>query len=85
MLLKVVVFPDNPFKGTVSRDFMVLVFFIKSLLLVPLEVHCDDFNFCRIFTKIFEYEIVSAVLDTLRSQLKRTHFEKFSVHIHRTS
>ena len=41
-------------KGAVSRDFSVLVFFIKKLLLVPLEVHMDDFNFCRIFTEILD-------------------------------
>ena len=49
------------FKGTVSHDFLMLVFCIKLILLVPLKVQWDDSNFFRIFVEIFEYEIVSAV------------------------
>jgi hypothetical protein len=37
------------FKGTVSRDFFTLVFFIKHLLLVPLDTPRKDFEFFRIF------------------------------------
>ncbi len=32
-------------KGTVSRDFLTLVFFIKQLLLVPLDMPKKDFEF----------------------------------------
>ena len=32
-------------KGTVSRDFRTQTFFNKQLLLVPLEVPQDDFEF----------------------------------------
>ncbi len=32
-------------KGTVSRDFLTLVFFIKQLLLVPLDMPRKDFEY----------------------------------------
>ncbi len=32
-------------KGTVSRDFLTLFFFIKQLLLVPLDMPRKDFEF----------------------------------------
>jgi len=38
---------DSPFKGTVSWDFWLLIFFIKKPLLVPLEVPWDDFIFAE--------------------------------------
>ncbi len=38
-------------KGTVSRDFLTLVFFIKHLLLVPLDRPRKDFEFFRKFEK----------------------------------
>ena len=40
-------------KGTVSQDFYVLVIFIKQLLLVPLEVPWNDFDFFQKFAEIF--------------------------------
>jgi len=49
------------FKGTVSRDFWMLVFCIKLLLLVPLEVLWDDLVFSQKFAEIFKFEMVSAV------------------------
>jgi len=39
-------------RDSVTRFFSV-GFFLKKLLLVPLEVHLDDFGFCRISTEIF--------------------------------
>jgi len=46
----------------------VLFFFIKKLLLVPLEVPWDDFIFCGIFTEIpTEQEVDLAVYDTPRN------------------
>jgi hypothetical protein len=36
---------ERSFKGTVSRDFLTLVFFIKQLLLVPLDMSKKDFEF----------------------------------------
>ena len=40
-------------KWTVSWDFRVFVFCIKLLLLVPLKVLWDDFDFCQTFAEIF--------------------------------
>ncbi len=48
-------------KGTVSRDFLTLVFFIKQLLLVPLDKARQDFEFFRIFEELFEFVIDSPV------------------------
>ncbi len=48
-------------KGTVSRDFLTLVFFIKHLLLVPLDMPRKDFKFFRIFEELFEFVIDSPV------------------------
>ncbi len=49
------------FKGTVSRDFLTLVFFIKHLLLVPLDTPRKDFKFFRIFEELIEFVIDSPV------------------------
>ncbi len=49
------------FKGTVSRDFLTLVFFIKQLLLFPLDMPRKDFEFFRIFKKLFVFLIDSPV------------------------
>ncbi len=49
------------FKGTVSRDFFTLVFFIKHLLLVLLDMPRKDFVFLRIFEELFEFVIDSPV------------------------
>jgi hypothetical protein len=48
-------------KGTVSRDFFTLVFFIKQLLLVPLNMARQDFKFFRIFEELFEFVIDTPV------------------------
>ncbi len=48
-------------KGTVSQDFLTLVFFIKHLLLVPLDTLRKDFEFFRIFEELFEFVIDSPV------------------------
>jgi hypothetical protein len=50
-----------PFNGTVSRDFFTLVFFIKHLLLVPLDTPRKDFEFFQIFKELFEFLIDSPV------------------------
>jgi hypothetical protein len=42
-------------KGTVSRDFLPLVFFFKQLLLAQVDKPSNDFNFFRIFGEIFDY------------------------------
>jgi hypothetical protein len=51
----------NLIKGTVSRDFLTLVFFIKHLLLVPLDTPRKDFDFFRIVEELFEFVIDSPV------------------------
>ncbi len=48
-------------KGTVSRDFFTLVFFIKHLLLVSLDTPRKDFKFFRIFEELFKFVIDSPV------------------------
>jgi hypothetical protein len=42
-------------KGTVLRDFLPLVFFIKLFLLGPVDMPRNDFNFFRLFAEIFDY------------------------------
>ena len=51
-------------KGTVSRDFLFLVFFTKQLLLVPIEMPSGLFEFWRIFAEIFAILIDSPVSRT---------------------
>ncbi len=48
-------------KGTVSRDFLTLVFFIKQLLLVTSKTARQDFKFFQIFEELFEFVIDSSV------------------------
>jgi hypothetical protein len=48
-------------KGTVSRDILTLVFFIKYLLLVSLDTPRKDFEFFRILEELFEFVIDSPV------------------------
>ncbi len=43
------------FKGTVSRDFLLLVFFYKLFLLGLVDMPRNDFNFLRLFANIFDY------------------------------
>ncbi len=42
-------------KGTVPRDFLPLVFFIKLFLLGPVDKPRNDFDFFRLFAEIFDY------------------------------
>ncbi len=51
----------NILKGSVSRDFFTLVFFIKHLLLVSLDTPRQDFEIVRIFEELFEFVINSPV------------------------
>jgi hypothetical protein len=55
-------------KGTVSRDFLPLGFFVKHLLLVPLDMPRKDFGFFRIFEELFEFVIDSLVYSLPGSQ-----------------
>ncbi len=55
------------FKGTVSRDFLPLVFFFKQLLLAPVDKPSNDFDFFQIFAEIFDYFSASPVSMTLVS------------------
>ncbi len=48
-------------KGSVSRDFFTLVFFIKQILFFPLDMPRKDFKFFRIFCKLFVFVINSLV------------------------
>jgi hypothetical protein len=52
------------FKGTVSRDFLPLVFFFKQLLLAPVDKPSNNFDFFRIFAEIFDYFGASPVSTT---------------------
>jgi hypothetical protein len=51
-------------KGTVSRDFSRPVFFIKLLLLVPVDKLGNDFDNFRIVVELFDYFGTSPVLTT---------------------
>ncbi len=46
---------ESDLKGTVPRDFSPLVFFFKQLLLVPVDMPSNDFDFFRIFAEIFDF------------------------------
>jgi hypothetical protein len=48
-------------KGTVSQDFLTLVFFIKHPLLVSLNTPRKYFKFFQIFKELFEFVIDSPV------------------------
>ncbi len=48
-------------KGTVPPDFSPLVFFFKQLLLAPVDKPSNDFDFFRIFAKIFDFSGASPV------------------------
>ncbi len=41
------------FKGTVSRDFLLLVFFMNQFPPIPRVLHLDRFEFFRKFAEIF--------------------------------
>ncbi len=53
------------FKGTVSGDFLPLVFFFKQLLLAPVDKPSNDLDFFQIFAEIFDYFGASPVSTTL--------------------
>jgi hypothetical protein len=61
-------FAAGELKGTLSRDFLTLVFFIKHILLVPLDTPRQDFKFFRIFENLFEFVIDSPVYSQPRSR-----------------
>jgi hypothetical protein len=52
-VLKILKGRDLPFKGTVSRDFLLLVFFINQFPPSPRVSHLDRFEFFRKFAEIF--------------------------------
>ncbi len=68
-------------KGTVSRDFLTLVFFIKHLLLVPLDMPRKDYEFFRILEELFEFVIDSPVVNTPRSRPKLVNKRTFQCKI----
>jgi hypothetical protein len=45
--------------GTVSRDFLTMVFFIRQLLLVLLDMPRKDFEFFQIIDELFVFVIDS--------------------------
>jgi hypothetical protein len=53
------------FKGTVSRDFLLLVFFMNQFLLSPTVFHSDRFKFFRKFAEIFASQGAPLVSTTL--------------------
>jgi hypothetical protein len=57
-------------KGTVSRDFSSPVFLTKQLLLVPMGMPRNDFDFLKIFFEIFVFIIDSLVMNTPGNQLE---------------
>jgi hypothetical protein len=50
----------RPLKGSVTR-FFILVFLIKQLHLVPLDIPRKDFEFFRIFDELLVFTIDSGV------------------------
>jgi hypothetical protein len=44
------------FKETVKRDFLTLVFFIKRIILVSMDILKIDFEFCGTFMDLFVHE-----------------------------
>ncbi len=70
----------NTVKGTVSGDFLCQVFFIKHLLLVPIGIPRADFEFFRIFVKLFVFVIDSPAMNTPGSQLESFRFGSFCKH-----
>jgi hypothetical protein len=58
-------------KGTMSRDFSSPVFFfIKQLLLVPMGMPRNGFEFLRIFVELFVFVIDYPVMNTPGSRLE---------------
>ncbi len=53
-------------KGTVSRDFLPLVFFFKLFLLGPVDMLRNNLDFFRLFADIFNYfgDSLASVIDT---------------------
>jgi hypothetical protein len=51
-------------KGTVTRDFLPLVFFFELFLLGPVDMPRNDFNCFRLFAEIFNYFGASPVSTT---------------------
>jgi hypothetical protein len=48
-------------KGTVTQFFLSLIFFIKHLLLVPIDMHRKEFKFFWMLAVLFEFVIDSSV------------------------
>ncbi len=58
-------------KRKVSRDLLTLVFFIKHLLLVPLDTPRKDIKFVQIFKELFAFVIDSPVYSLPEGQTPR--------------
>jgi hypothetical protein len=61
-------------KGTVQRRDFDFRFFIKRLILVPIDTPKSDFGFCRIFVELFVFEIprnrLPAIIDSGESKIE---------------
>ncbi len=64
-------------KGTVSRDFSRLVFFIKQLLLVPIGMPRNDFEFFRKFVVLLVFVVDSLAMNIPGSRLESFSFSSF--------
>ncbi len=74
LLLSFFAFFDQAFqihlKGTVSRNLSSSLFFLKQLLLVPIDTSRDDFDFLKIFMELFIFVTDSPVMSTPGSRLE---------------
>jgi hypothetical protein len=59
------------FKGTVSRDFLLLVFFMNQFPLSPRVFHLDRFEFSRKFAEIFASQGAPPVSTTLAKMVQK--------------
>ena len=67
------------FKGTVSRDFRLLVFFMNQFPPIPGEYHEGRFEFFQKFAEIFANECLSAVSTTLAKKDKYFEIKFFKI------
>jgi hypothetical protein len=67
-------------KGTVSRDFLCPVFFIKQCILVPIGMPRNDFKFLWIFVELFVFVINSPAMNILGSRLESFSYSSFCKH-----
>jgi hypothetical protein len=68
------------FKGTVSRVISSPAFFIKQLLLVPIGMPRNDFEFFQIFVELFVFAIDYSVMNSLGSCIESIRLGNFCKH-----